>query len=117
MKTSVLLIKEILACLVLSLVVGSPLWANDPPPTQPILLQVEGITCGSCVGDIKKALLKVDGVASVEFQFKKRWFFFTDYADARVMVTGKEGTLVHDLIQAVESAGNTLGTYQARQMK
>ncbi|RYF53112.1 MAG: heavy-metal-associated domain-containing protein, partial [Comamonadaceae bacterium] len=36
------------------------------PAGPPVRLQIEGMTCASCVGRVEKALKKVPGVASAE---------------------------------------------------
>ena len=67
-------------------------------PEQVVTLQVEGMTCASCVARVEKALKKVPGVAAAE----------VNLATERVRVT----TLAHDadlpaLQAAVEKAGYT----------
>ena len=73
------------------------------------------MTCGACVKDIRSALFKVPGVKAVEFQIKKKGFFFPDYSDARAIVTCESGTTtVNALITAVEGASSLTSTYKAK---
>src|SRR5574341_1294922 len=73
--------------------------AAESPDLQTFTLQIDGMTCGACVKDIRSALLKVPGVKAVEFQIKKQWFFFHDYSDARAIITCEPGkTTVNALI-------------------
>src|SRR5262245_38258668 len=60
--------------------------AADAPDLQTFTFQIEGMTCGSCVKDIRSALVKVPGVKALDFQIKKKWIFFHDYSDARVII-------------------------------
>ena len=95
--------------------VHGSLQAAEGQDLQTITLQIEGMSCGVCIKDIRAALLKVPGVKAVEFQIKKKWLFFADYADARVLVSYEPGTTTVDaLIQAVENAGSVTGTYTAK---
>jgi Cu+-exporting ATPase len=43
-----------------------PLHAARPEPQAHLTLQIEGMTCASCVARVEKALAKVDGVASAQ---------------------------------------------------
>ncbi len=90
-------------------------WAVEAPDLQTFTLQIDGMTCGACVKDIRSALLKVPGVKVVEFQIKKKGFFFQDYSDARAIITCEPGqTSVNALITAVEGASTLTSTYKAR---
>lgn len=90
-------------------------WAADASDLQRITLQIEGMTCGVCVKEIRSALLKVMGVKAVEFQIKKKWFFFHDYSDARAIITCEPGkATVNALIAAVEGASSLTSTYKAK---
>ena len=78
-------------------------------------LQIDGMTCGACVKDVKAALGKVLGVSTVEFRVGKKWIFFSDYSDARASVTfdaNKVGT--EALVRAIEGASSPLSAYKAR---
>ena len=89
--------------------------AADAPDLQTFTLQIDGLTCGACVKDVRSALLKVPGVKAVDFQIKKKWFFFHDYSDARVLVGCEPGnTTVNALMNAVESASSPTSTYKAK---
>ena len=120
MMTRILLIASFLVSIGL-LVVGPGVpnrdqvaWAVEVPD-QTFTLQIEGMTCGACVKDIRSALFKVPGVKAVEFQIKKKGFFFHDYSDARAIITCEPGkTPVNALITAVEGASSLTSTYKAR---
>ena len=89
--------------------------AADAPDLQTFTFQIEGMTCGSCVKDIRSALLKVPGVKAVDFQIKKKWLFFHDYSDARVMIGCEPGkTTVIALVAAIEGANSPTSTYKAK---
>jgi len=64
-------------------------------PLQSIELNIEGMTCASCVGRVERALLKVPGVRSAAVNLASE--------RAHVEVTGTPDPTV--LIQAVEAAG------------
>lgn len=82
---------------------------------QTVTFQIDGMTCGVCVKDVKAALAKVPGVSAVEINVGKKWFFFSDYADARASVTfDAEKTGVDALVKAVEGASGPLSAYKAR---
>jgi len=90
-------------------------WALDAPDLQTFTFQIEGMTCGSCVKDIRSALVKVPGVKAVDFQIKKKWVFFHDYSDARVMIGCEPGkTTVSTLTAAIEGASSPTSTYKAK---
>jgi periplasmic mercuric ion binding protein len=92
-------------------------WAVEAPDPQTFTLQIDGMTCAACVKDIRSALLKVPGVKAVEFQIKKKAFFFQDYSDARAIITCEPGkTPVNALITAVEGVSNLTSTYKASQL-
>lgn len=82
---------------------------------QTVTLQIGGMTCGACVKDVKASLAQVPGVSAVEIMVRKKWIFFSDYADARALVTfGQEKAAVDLLVKAVEAASNPLSAYKAR---
>jgi len=90
-------------------------WALDAPDLQTFTFQIEGMTCGSCVKDIRSALVKVPGVKAVDFQIKKKWVFFHDYSDARVIIGCEPGkTTVNVLNAAIEGASSPTSTYKAK---
>ena len=85
---------------------------------QTVTLQIDGMTCGACVKDVKAALAKVSNVSSVEITVGKKGLFFFDYANVRAAVTfDPEKTDVAALIKTVESASTSLSTYKARVLK
>lgn len=89
--------------------------AGEPQRIQTVTLQIEGMTCGACVKDVKASLAKVPGVSSVEITVGKKWVFFSDYADARALVTYDPEKAGPDLlVKAVEAASNPLSAYKAR---
>lgn len=89
--------------------------AADAPDLETFTLQIDGMTCGACVKDVRSALLKVPGVKAVDFQIKKKWFFLLDYSDARVIVGCEPGTAtVNALMNAVESVSSPTSTYKAK---
>lgn len=107
----------------LGLLVGGPgvpnrdqvAWAVEAPGLQTFTVQIDGMTCGACVKDIRSALLKIPGVNAVEFQIKKKGFFFLDYSDARAIITCEPGTTtVNALITAIEGASSLTSTYKAK---
>ena len=82
---------------------------------QTVTLQIEGMTCGACVKDVRAALERVSGVNTVEIHVGTKWFFFSDYADARALVAiDPEQVTPEELIQTVESASTAVSTYNAR---
>lgn len=92
--------------------------AGDIQRGQTVTLQIEGMTCGTCVKDVKTSLANVPGVGAVEFTIGKKWLGLPDYSDARASVTfdpEKTGEAV--LIKAVESASTPLSAYKARVLK
>jgi len=98
--------------------VGLPGFAAESQKLQTVTLQIDGMTCGACVKDVKAAFAKVSSVSSVEITVGKKWLFFFDYADVRAAVTfDPEKTGVAALIKAVESAGTALSPYKARVLK
>lgn len=60
-----------------------------------ILMEVTGMTCGSCVRHVTSALKAVDGVEDVA----------VDLASGRVAVRGRPGTEPNRLTSAVADAG------------
>lgn len=107
----------LVSAMTLSLV-GLQGFAAENQRLQTVTLQIDGMTCGACVKDVKAALAKVSSVSAVEVTMGKKWLFFFDYADARAAVTfdpGKTGVAV--LIKAVESASTSLSAYKAWVLK
>nr|WP_087475853.1 heavy metal-associated domain-containing protein [Nitrospira cf. moscoviensis SBR1015] len=81
---------------------------------QTVTLQIDGMTCGGCVKDIKAALAKVPGVSEVGLSTGTKWIIFPDYSDARAVVTfDPQKTNVETLIRAVEAASSLLSKYKA----
>jgi mercuric ion binding protein len=94
---------------------GHQAFAAESQGLQPVTLHIEGMTCGACVKDIKAALTKVSGVSVVEITVGKKWVFFSDYANARAVVTfDPEKVDVEALVKAVEAASSPLSAYKAR---
>ncbi|MBX3328867.1 MAG: heavy-metal-associated domain-containing protein [Nitrospira sp.] len=82
---------------------------------QTVTLQIDGMTCGGCVKDVKAALAKVPGVSSVELSVGTKWVVFSDYSNARAAVTfDPQKANVEMLVRAVEAAGNPLSKYRAQ---
>jgi mercuric ion binding protein len=82
---------------------------------QTVILRIDGMTCGACVKDVKAALAKLPGVSAVEITMGTKWIFFSDYANARALVTfDPEKTGVEGLIAAIERAGGPLSAYKAK---
>ena len=95
--------------------VGLHGFAAEGQRLQMVTLQIDGMTCGACVKDVKTSLTKVPGVSAVEITVGRKWMFIPDYADARAVVTfdpGQAGAEV--LVEAVESASTALSAYTAR---
>jgi copper chaperone CopZ len=93
-------------------------FAAESQRLQTVTLQIDGMTCGGCVRDVKAALTMVSSVSSVEITVGKKGLFFLDYADVRAAITfDPEKTGVAALIKAVESASTSLSTYKARVLK
>ncbi|HHC73124.1 MAG TPA: mercuric transport protein periplasmic component [Thiotrichales bacterium] len=57
--------------LILLLVVG-PVRAQEPPPSQTVVLHVPGMTCQFCPVTIRKALMRLPGVREVRTDFESR---------------------------------------------
>lgn len=92
--------------------------AQEAQALQTVTLQIEGMSCGMCVKEVRSALSKVPGVKATEVKVGKKWFFFNDYSDARAVVTCEQGkTTVAELIKAVEAASSVIGAYKARQVE
>lgn len=92
--------------------------AGEIQRVQTVTLQIEGMTCGTCVKDVKTSLANVPGVSAVDLTIGKKWLGLPDYSDARASVTfdpEKTGEAV--LIKAVESASTALSAYKARVLK
>ncbi len=82
---------------------------------QTVTLQIDGMTCGGCIKDVKAALAKVSGVSEVGLSTGKKWIVFPDYSDAHASVTFDPlKTNVDTLIRAVEAASNPLSKYRAQ---
>ncbi|MDI3461216.1 MAG: P-type ATPase [Nitrospira sp.] len=89
--------------------------AAENQGVQTVTLQIDGMTCGACVKDVKASLAKVPGVSAVEVRVGKKWIFFSDYAEARASVTfDPEKTGVDALLKAIEGAASPLSAYKAR---
>lgn len=89
--------------------------AAESQGLQTATLQIDGMTCGACVKDVKAALAKVPGVSAVEVMVGKKWVFFSDYADTRASVTfDPTKTGVESLVKAVEAASSPLSAYKVR---
>lgn len=98
--------------------VGLQGFAAESQRLQTVTLQIDGMTCGACVKDVKASLAKVSSVSSVEITVGKKGLFFLDYAEVRAVVTfDPEQTGVAALMKAVESASTSLSTYKARVLK
>ncbi len=96
------------------LFIGNMNMAAEAQELQKVTLKVDGISCGSCIPKIRSSLSKVPGVKTVEMKVKSRWIFFADYSDARAIVELEPGkTTVDELIQAVESASDSISGYKA----
>ena len=63
--------------------------------TKPLSIDIEGMTCASCVARVEKALLKVPGVASAS----------VNLATERATVELDDGGHVEDLLGAIEKVG------------
>lgn len=63
--------------------------------TRETLLQVDGMTCGSCVRHVTHALRGVDGVAAVEVRLK----------EGRVLVRHGDDAPLPQLVEALRDAG------------
>ncbi|CUQ66037.1 heavy-metal-associated domain-containing protein [Candidatus Nitrospira inopinata] len=82
---------------------------------QTVTLKIEGVTCGSCVKDVRAALQKLPGVKTVEIKVGTKWGLLNDYTDTKALITFDPGqTGVEALVKAVESASTALSTYRAR---
>ncbi len=93
---------------------GFPELVAGSQSRQTVTLQIDGMTCGGCVKDVKAALAKVPGVSEVGLSTGTKWIIFPDYSDARALVTfDPQKTNVETLIRAVEAAGNLLSKYKA----
>lgn len=102
----------------LALVVAGGAWlANSAlagSGEQTVTLKIEGITCGSCVKDVRAALQKLPGVKTVEIKVGTKWGLLNDYTDTKALVTFDPGqTGVEALVRAIESASTALSTYRA----
>lgn len=95
-----------------------PAAETDQASIHRVTLKIDGIGCGSCVGDIRSALVKTPGVLSAEMKVAKRWLFWSDLSDVRAVVEIESGkTTPDDLIKAVEGASNSMYTYHAQLLK
>ncbi len=73
---------------------------RPPAPTDPLALQITGMSCASCVARVEKALLKVPGVTSVQ----------VNLATERAAVAAAPGADVQALAAAVRKAGYDVAT-------
>jgi copper chaperone CopZ len=64
--------------------------AGEVQKVQKVTLQIEGMTCGTCVKDVKASLTNVPGVSAVEFTIGKKWLGLPDYSNARASVTTRK---------------------------
>lgn len=104
----------LLSMMMLGMITLSSL-AGELHGIQTVTMQIEGMTCGACVKDVKASLAKVPGVSSVEMTVGKKWVFFSDYTDAQALVTfDLEKAGVEALVKAVEAASSPLSAYKAR---
>jgi len=71
--------------------------------TTPITLDIEGMTCASCVSRVEKALLKVPGVETAS----------VNLATERATVAMREGSAAEPLLEAVARAGYTAQPHHA----
>lgn len=74
---------------------SQPVTTSAPLSSTTLHLQIEGMSCASCVSRVEKALLKVPGVASATVNLA------TEQASVKVT----PDLPVASLLQAVESAG------------
>lgn len=87
-------------------------------PIQEVTLKIDGITCGACIRDIRSALMKVDGVETVQIETKKKWLFFKDLSDARAMIRFDQGkATTENLIHAIEGASTPVSPYRATRIR
>ena len=92
--------------------------AAEGQTLQAVTLQIDGMTCGACVKDVKTALANVSGVSAVEISVGRKWSFFSDYTNARAAVMfDPEKAGVEALVKAVGAASSPLSTYEARVLK
>lgn len=69
-----------------------------------VTLKIDGMTCASCAGDIRKELLGVPGVKRAD----------VSYAQGGAILEVEPGRVTPEqLIRAVASAGNILSSYRA----
>ncbi len=88
--------------------------ATGSQSQQTVTLQIDGMTCGGCVKDVKASLGKVTGVSAVKLSVGTKWVVFSDYSNARAAVTfDPQKTNVEMLVRAVEAASNPLSKYRA----
>lgn len=88
--------------------------AAETQGLQTVTLKIEGLTCGACIKDVRAALSKVQGLASVEFEVGTKWLLFSDYSDVRAIVRfHREKTSIEDLLKVVQQASGPLSAYQA----
>lgn len=82
----------LLKTLLLASAFVAPAWAG----THTVTLSVPGMTCAACPITVKQALIKVDGVTSINVSFERREAIVT-FDDAK--------TNVHALTEATKNAG------------
>jgi mercuric ion binding protein len=107
--------KKQLLRIILLAIAFAPVIAWGADSIEEVTLKVDGITCGSCIREIKSELLKVDGVKTAEIMVsKKKWIFFDDYSSARARIQMEQGKVtVEALVAAVERAGTPVSPYRA----
>jgi copper chaperone CopZ len=87
---------------------------SDQGSVHQATLKIDGMSCGSCVGTVRSALLKAPGVKAAEVKVKKKWLFFNDFSDVRATVEYEEDkTTVDDLIKTVKGASDAMSPYRA----
>ncbi|MGQ0694766.1 MAG: heavy-metal-associated domain-containing protein [Nitrospiraceae bacterium] len=102
-------VSMVVIAIVLGMVSRGPAWAQgtSAPAEQPaetITLKIDGLTCGSCVKDIRRALLAVPGVKAAD----------VSYPRGGAIVAVEPGRVSPDqLIKAVEGTSTLLSTYRA----
>lgn len=99
---AVLLAVALLAAVLLAVVWGAPLQAQDAKPVY--TLYADGLACPFCAYGIEKQLIAIEGVETVE----------TDLKAGTVTVTMRDGAPLDEPLarKAVEAAGFTLRDFK-----